>query len=361
MGLLHIVVSFLVACAFVATITPVVRKYALRWRLGAKPNGRKVSTSSIPHVGGIGMFLGTVLSVMVVGLVFGEAANGAVSFLAKLAIPVSLIVALGLTDDTKNLKAGQKLTIQILSSVVLALVGFHLLTGIGLFDQSWLFVILLTTFYLVGISSSVNLVDGLDGLAAGLSLISAATFAVLGVMFASTPVIAVSVAVSGACLGFLVYNFPPAKIYMGDTGSMFLGIMLGVIACSFTMLQPAINTFFGVFFILAIPIVDSWLAIVRRLILRTPVFRADSLHVHHVLSLFGFSPRQVLGILYCMQALMALLGILTVKGLIVPLILGLVIVTIMFLSFIKIMVASKERTGSVAAKFTHNSIPSLEK
>lgn len=353
--------SFLIAFVFVASITPVVRKYALRWKLGAKPNGRKVSVSSIPHVGGIGMFLGALLGVGVVGLFLAQPGNGTASMLTRFLFPVGLIVALGLADDTKNLRAGQKLTVQIFSAVVLALSGFHLLTGLAVFDQSALFVVLLTSFYLVGISSSVNLVDGMDGLAAGLSMISAASFGVVGLMLGAPPVVFLSFAIAGACVGFLIYNFPPGKIYMGDTGSMFLGIVLGIIACSFTMLQPTINTFLGVFFILSIPIVDSWLAIARRLALRTPVFQADSLHIHHVLALFGFSARQVLVILYSIQALMAVLGVLTVKGLIVPVILGFVVLFVMFLSFIRIMVASKERTDTIAAKFGQHSIPSLEK
>jgi UDP-GlcNAc:undecaprenyl-phosphate GlcNAc-1-phosphate transferase len=354
-------VSFLIAFAFVAIATPFIRKYALRWKLGAKPNGRKVCTQAIPHVGGIGMAIGTLLSIAAVGMIFDRTDNGTLVLLARFAMPVALIVALGIADDTKNLKAGQKLTIQIFAAVVLVLSGIQLLTGLRVFDQSSLFALLLTSFYLVGISSSVNLVDGLDGLASGLSLISAATFGVLAYLVGAPPLLFVSLALVGACAGFLIYNFPPGKIYMGDTGSMFLGIMLGIIACSFTMLQPSINTFFGVGLILAIPMLDSWLAIVRRLALRTPVFQADSLHMHHVLSLFGFSPRQTLAILYFAQAVMAILGVLVVKGLVVPLVLGLVLLLILFLSFIRIMVSSKERTERVTTKFASASVPSLEK
>jgi len=357
--LLQLTIAFLASFAFVAIATPFIRKFALRWKLGHKPNGRKVSTDTIPHVGGIGMAIGTLLSVSIAGLFLVSGESSTLSLLARMLVPVVMIVALGVADDTKSLRAGQKLTVQVLSSVVLVFSGIQLLTGVPFLDQSSIFVLLLTCFYLVGISSSVNLIDGLDGLAAGLSTISAATFGVLAVMLGAEPLIFVSLAIVGACLGFLIYNFPPGKIYMGDTGSMFLGLVLGVIACSFTMLQPTINTFIGVGFILAIPMVDSWLAIARRLALHTPVFKADSLHMHHVLPLFGFSPRQTLAILYSMQAVMAILGLLTVKGLMVPMIIGFVFLAIVFVSFIRIMVASKERTESVSTKFA--SVPSLEK
>lgn len=358
MFLLQTVVAFLVAFSVVAAATPFIRKYALRWKLGAKPNGRKVSTRSIPHVGGIGMAVGTLLAIAVVGILFDDRSNATLSLLARILLPIGLIVALGLADDTKNLRASQKMTMQIFSAIVLVLSGIQLLTGARSLDQSSVFVLLFTSFYLVGMSSSVNLVDGLDGLAAGLSLISAATFGMLAFLLEAQALVFVSLALVGACAGFLIYNFPPGRIYMGDTGSMFLGMMLGIIACSFTMLQPTINTFFGVGLILAIPMLDTLLAIARRVALHTPVFQADSLHMHHVLALYGFSPRQTLVVFYCAQAIMAVLGVLTVQGLILPLVVGLALLSLAFLSFIRIMVAFKEREN-VSTKFA--SVASLEK
>jgi UDP-GlcNAc:undecaprenyl-phosphate GlcNAc-1-phosphate transferase len=351
-------VGFFVAFIFVAAATPIVRRYALRWKLGAKPNGRKVSTRAIPHVGGIGMAAGTLLSVAVAGLLFDGRDHATLSLLARMFLPVALIVALGMADDTKNLRASQKMTIQIFSAVILVLSGIQLLTGVHVLDQSSVFVLLFTSFYLVGMSSSVNLVDGLDGLAAGLSLISAATFGVLAHLLGAQPIVFVSLALVGACAGFLIYNFPPGRIYMGDTGSMFLGLMLAIIACSVTMLQPTINTFFGVGLIMSIPMLDTLLAIARRTLLHTPVFQADALHMHHVLARSGFSARQTVVIFYCMQAVMAVLGILTVQGLMVALYMGLALLVLAFLWFIRIMVASKERE-SVSAKFA--SVAPLEK
>jgi UDP-GlcNAc:undecaprenyl-phosphate GlcNAc-1-phosphate transferase len=354
--LLHATVAFTISFSIVAIATPFIRKYALRWRLGRKPNGRRGCSHKIPHVGGIPMAFGTLIAVTLAGLLFG---GGTLGLLLRMLLPVILIVALGIADDTKSLRAGQKLTIQVFASVVAVFAGIQLVTGLRLLDQSSLFALLFTCFYLVGISSSVNLIDGLDGLAAGLSAISAGTFGVLAVFLGAQPLLVVSLAVAGACVAFLIYNFPPGRIYMGDTGSMFLGLVLGIVACSFTMLQPTINTFVGVGFILMIPMIDSWLAIARRLALHTPVFQADSLHMHHVLLLLGCSPRQTLAILYFMQAVMAILGVLTVKGMVLPMILGFALVGLAYGSFIRIMVASKERSETSSAKLA--SIPSLEK
>jgi UDP-GlcNAc:undecaprenyl-phosphate GlcNAc-1-phosphate transferase len=354
-------VAFSLSFLIVVAVTPFIRRYALQWRLGDKPNGRKIHTDTIPHLGGIGIALSVVVSLGVLAAFFPSVGNGFPGLLLKMIVPVGMIVALGITDDTKNLKAHQKLFVQTMSSLILAVSGIHLLIGLPALDMHLLFVILFTTFYLVGISSSVNLIDGHDGLAAGISLISTAAFGITAVLIGAPGLLCVAVALSGACLGFLVYNFPPGKIFMGDTGSLFLGIMLGVLACSVTMIQPGVTTFFGACFILSVPMVDAWLAIARRLALRRPVFEADCMHIHHVLTSFGFSPRQTLGILYTVQAVMAGFGVLAIMGFVIPVIAGLAFLLLAFLTFYRIMVAAKERETKQPTEFAHGSIPSLEK
>lgn len=358
--------AFLVSFVIVAASTPFIRRSALRWKLGDKPNGRKINTSLIPHLGGIGIGLGTLLSVSLVASYLANDGGQMTAWLSRALVPVGLLFVLGLTDDMTNLKARQKLAVQVLSALVLAVSGFELLVGVPALDTNLFFVVLITTFYLVGTSSAVNLIDGHDGLAAGLCAISALSFAGLAMIAgASTPAY-LSLAIAGACVGFLLFNFPPGRIFMGDTGSMFLGIMLGLVACTVTALQPGVNTFVAVCFVLAVPMLDAWLAIARRLILRRPVFRADSQHVHHVLREFGFTPRQTLLILYAMQAVMATLGILVMLGLMVPLVVGIVFACVLFGAFIRVMVASRdvvsrERREPVATKFASPSLPSWEK
>lgn len=361
MAVLFAVVTFVLSFLVVAAVTPMIRTYALQRKLGDKPNGRRIHTSMVPHLGGIGMVIGVSTSLVVlVGLLLATG-RPVPRFFLDLLVPVGMIIVLGLADDTKNLKARQKLVVQAAAALIVASSGIHLLVGWPLFDSQLLPVILLTAFYLVGTSSSVNLIDGLDGLAAGVSFMSAAAFGISAALVGAPASLWVSLALAGACLGFLLYNFPPGKIFMGDTGSLFLGVLLGILACSITMAKPALTTFFGVCFIIAVPILDSWLAIARRLALRRPVFEADHLHTHHVLTSFGFSARQTLAVLYSMQALMAVLGVLAILGFVLPIVGGAVLFGLSFSMFYRMMVATKETSSEGAPDFAHASVSSLEK
>ncbi|MGD8412779.1 MAG: MraY family glycosyltransferase [Candidatus Latescibacterota bacterium] len=347
--------------AFVITVaaTPLVRKIALRWKLGDKPNGRKIHPFMIPHVGGIAIVVGTLVGVFASGAAATESmGNWRSSFLGVLP-PVSLIVVLGLVDDMKSLRVFQKLTIQIVVAVILAVSGFVLFTGVAALDTVDALVLLVSVMFFVGISSAVNLVDGHDGLAAGITLISAVAFAVMAVMLGAGSVVAATLALTGACLGFLVFNFPPAKIYMGDTGSMFLGIMLALVACTLTSAAPTARTFVAICFILGVPMLDAFLAIARRLLLRTPIFKADCLHMHHILSALSFSPKQTLVVMYSMQALLAALGLLVLNGHSFPIFIGLLFVAIVFVSYLRVMVVSQSEPAG-APNLASGSIPQIK-
>jgi UDP-GlcNAc:undecaprenyl-phosphate GlcNAc-1-phosphate transferase len=361
LAVLHAVLTFVLSFLVVAATTPLIRRYALQRKLGDKPNGRKIHTSMIPHLGGIGMVLGVSVSLAALTLLFVGTNRSVPHLFLDMLVPVGMIIVLGLADDTKNLRAHQKLFVQTAAALVVPFSGIHLVVGWTGFDNHLLLAILLTAFYLVGTSSSVNLIDGLDGLATGVSLISAVAFAVAATLVGSPALLWVSLALAGACVGFLIYNFPPGKIFMGDTGSLFLGIMLGILACSITMARPGVATFFGVSFVLAVPMLDSWLAIARRLALRRPVFEADHLHIHHILTSFGFSARQTLAMLCSMQALMAVLGILAVMGFILPVVAGVVFLALASSTFYRMMVVSKEKLAEPAGEFVRGSVPSLEK
>jgi UDP-GlcNAc:undecaprenyl-phosphate GlcNAc-1-phosphate transferase len=347
--------------AFLITVmtTPIVRKCALRWKLGDKPNGRKISTSMIPHLGGVAIVLGAVGGLAMVGVLAGDGGSSFKLLFQRMLPAVGLIVALGMVDDMKSLRAIQKLTIQLISAVVLAMAGFLLFTGIPVIDGSGVIVFVVSVIFLVGVSSSVNLIDGHDGLAAGISLLAFGAFAVMAVFLESSLSFTVSVALGGASLGFLVFNFPPGKIFMGDTGSMFLGVMLALVGCLLTMLKPTVHTFVAVCFVLGIPMLDAWLAIARRIILRSSPFQADCLHMHHVLRKFGLSPKQVLVVMYSMQVFLAVLGIFTLKGFTSPVVLGVTFIAAVYFSFLRVMVAYSTRERATE-KLTAGSMPTLE-
>jgi UDP-GlcNAc:undecaprenyl-phosphate GlcNAc-1-phosphate transferase len=349
--------AYLAAFFITVATTPLVRKFALRWKLGDKPNGRKIHTHLIPHLGGVAIVLGTLG-----GLAAVSAAAGGQEWwrlFQKMMPAVALIVVLGMVDDMKSLRAIQKLTIQVLVALVLAVSGFVLFTGIPAVDGVSAVALLLSVLFLVGISSSVNLIDGHDGLATGVCLIAAAAFAVMAAAFQAEMVLAVSLALCGACLGFLLFNFPPGKIFMGDTGSMFLGIMLALVACSLTSANPTVRTFVAICFVLGIPMLDAFLAIARRLILHSPIFKADCLHMHHVLRELSFTPRQILFVMYSMQLFLTVLGLLVVKGFVFPIVVGAAFVVIVFVSFLRVMVVS-DAGAPASPKLASNSIPPLK-
>jgi UDP-GlcNAc:undecaprenyl-phosphate GlcNAc-1-phosphate transferase len=327
--------TLLVALTVSALATPLVRKFAVRWRLGDKPNGRKIHPDAIPHLGGVALLFGVLAGISV-------ATDAHSNVLVKALPSTLLVVLLGLVDDTRNLAARPKLVVQVIAAAALVAVGFHLFTGASVIDATWIASALVSLFFVVGMLSSVNLVDGHDGLAAGVALIASSAFAIIGVMDGSAGVTAASLAIAGACLGFLLFNFPPARIYMGDTGAMLLGMTLAQVACLITMRSPSFETFAGVLLVLGVPILDTLLAVARRLATRAPLFAADHLHVHHVLRDSGLSPRRTLFVLYGLQACLAILGVTAAAtGRMLPAIVGLVLSAVAFVSFLRAMVESR--------------------
>jgi UDP-GlcNAc:undecaprenyl-phosphate GlcNAc-1-phosphate transferase len=315
----------------------------------------------IPHLGGISIVLGTFLAMLLHSTAFGSRFPLAeLMSLWKVLPGVSLLVVLGLVDDMTSLKVFQKLVVQIIASLLLVASGFSLLLGLPGFDQIALLSMMFTVIYLVGISSAVNLIDGLDGLAGGLCFIASTAFAIISSMIGAYSLLTVSLALGASCLAFLVYNFPPGKIFMGDTGSLFLGVVLGLVAISLSMLKPGAGTFFGVCFVLGVPIMDALLAIFRRLFLNKHIFKADALHMHHVLISFGFSPRQTLLVLYSVGAVLAVLGVFAIKGYLLPIITGSFFFIAMSICFFKLMIAEGRREREAADALARNAIPALE-
>jgi len=350
-------IAFASALVVSLIATPLVRALALRWRLGDKPNGRRLNDRPIPHLGGIALFL-SVLAALIAFFSLTSFTGVTSSILVRSIPIVLLVVALGIIDDTRNLRARHKLIVQALAAAGMVGLGYRLFTGVWMFD-AWMVVLAgLSLVFIVGMLSSINLIDGHDGLAAGVSILSAAAFAVIGYLTGVPYVTTLSLAVCGACLGFLVFNFPPGRIYMGDTGSMLLGLLLAIMACLLSMRAPSTGMFAAVILILGVPILDTVLAISRRIVLRAPVFSADHLHMHHILRGSGLSPRRTLFILYGMQGFFCLLGVAASMGWVLPIIVGLGFTALAYVAFLRMMV--EEYTAAAAAVAHHvgaNTIP----
>ncbi len=328
------ILTFLAAIIVSVVATPLIRKFAVRWRLGDKPNGRKIHPDVIPHLGGVAILFG-----VLAGIAFTTADN--IHVILKALPATLLVVGLGLVDDTRNLAARPKLLVQIVAACLLVSAGFRLFTGVDALDSFAIAGGLVSLVFIIGMLSTVNLIDGHDGLAAGIALIASAAFAAIGAMEGADGVVAGSLAISGACIGFLIFNFPPARIYMGDTGAMLLGLTLAQIACLITMRSPTANTFAAVMLILGVPILDTLLAVARRIVLRAPLFSADHLHIHHVLRDSGLTPRKTLAVLYGLQLVLAGIGIAAVRGGALPVIVGFGVVTVSFVAFLRAMIEGR--------------------
>ena len=322
----HLLV-FLAALATVLITTPLVGRLARRLGAVDQPGERRVHEHPTPRLGGLAIFLG-LLAAMVVGArlpgfreVFRTTSEPEAILLASL-----VVVILGVLDDTRGVSAPAKLAGQIMSAGVLVLMGVNLLfvyipgnPGSVVSLDSDLGAIL-TVVAVVAMINTVNLVDGLDGLAAGIVCIAAsALFCYVQFSEATTVGLASSAslvlaAVIGATLGFLVFNFNPASIFMGDTGAMLLGLLLaaaGVSAIGGTV-RPSRGAFaaFSVpvlvpVLVLAVPFLDTTWAILRRLRAGQPVFSPDKRHLHHRLIEIGHSQRRAVLVMYYWSALLA--------------------------------------------------------
>lgn len=287
-------VPFLIAFMVTYLMTPLVRYIAISMGFYDAPDARKVHTGNIPRLGGVAIFLGYITALLY-SLPLDNEKWG-------LVIGTLVLVAIGLWDDIKEIGPKTKLLGQIVAAGILVFSGVSIewITnpwGTLIFLPEWI-SIPLTIFWIVAFINIVNLIDGLDGLAAGICLISCAT--IFGVTFvmgqSDTAFIIVSLA--GAIFAFLKYNFNPAKIFMGDTGSMLLGYTLGAVsvvgvvktATTVALLVPVI--------VLGVPIMDTTFAIVRRFMNGRPIFKPDKGHLHHRLLAMGLTQKQAVLLMY---------------------------------------------------------------
>jgi UDP-GlcNAc:undecaprenyl-phosphate GlcNAc-1-phosphate transferase len=326
------VVVALVAAGVTFFLTPAVRLLALKIGAVDHPSDRKVHAKPTPTLGGFAILVGIAVAIAVSLLLPVRGVTDFKSFLTQSSQPLGIaagafvIFALGAVDDLRALPAPVKLAGQVFAAGILFLSGvkmqFLLLPGqtVTMGDDV---SVLVTIFWIVAMINAVNLVDGLDGLAAGIVAIAAASFFVytyqLNQDLPPTAAPLICIAVMGASLGFLRFNFHPARIFMGDSGSMLLGLVLGaatVVGIGTAPPPPATSDVFLAYFpllipltVVAIPILDSFLAIVRRARKRRSVFHADKEHIHHRLMDLGHGHRAAVLVMYVWSALAAGAGL----------------------------------------------------
>lgn len=293
--------AFVEALVVTLVMTPVVRAAALRAGLVYMPNSRTVHRQPMPVLGGVAIFIGFMVTVLhrvglgrdLLGLLVGSA----------------IIFAMGVRDDIRELRPLPKFAGQIAAALVAVYLGVRIefVTnpfGPGMIYLGW-WGAPVTFFWILALTNVVNFLDGLDGLAAGVSSIAAfALFSVAaarGQVFAAT----LAIALAGSAVGFLPFNFNPAKIFMGDAGAMLLGFAIAVISVEGALKGAATIALAIPMFALGVPIIDTAFAIARRMHNGTPFYQADRGHIHHRLLARGFSHRGAVVLIYLVSGVLA--------------------------------------------------------
>ena len=289
-------------------ITPLVKKLAFKIGATDKPNQRKVHQKIMPRLGGLAIFFSFLIGYLVLQPD------------SKYALPILIgsiiIIITGVLDDMIELSAKIKLGGQLVATLIVVVYGGVQIDFINLpFGGKLEFGMLsipITVLWIVGITNAINLIDGLDGLAAGVSSIVLITISGMAIMMGNVFVTSMGFIVLGSTLGFLFYNFHPAKIFMGDTGALFLGYMISVLSL-LGFKNVAVISFIVPVIILGVPISDTFFAIIRRIVKNQPLSAPDKSHLHHCLLRLGYSHRQTVLIIYGMSAIFGLAAVIFSK------------------------------------------------
>ena len=329
------ILAFVIAVGFALLVTPGVIWFARKTGALDAPNQRKVHKKPIPRIGGIGIWLAFMIAITVAAS-YKEVPDEQEFELLGLMVSGTLIVLIGVIDDYRDLPAKVKLLGQIVAASVLV-IGFDVRIDFvtdpfGDYIFLEYLAIPLTIFWVVGITNTVNLIDGLDGLAAGVSSIAAVTICLVALQQGDLFIATLTACLAGAAVGFLYYNFNPAKIFMGDSGSMFLGFMLSGISVIGAVKSATTIALIVPILALGLPIMDTTFAIVRRYRGGVPIFKPDKGHLHHRLLDMGFTQRQAVLLMYVISALLGLsaVALTEVSGQIAVLIVCVVLAAVLF-------------------------------
>jgi UDP-GlcNAc:undecaprenyl-phosphate GlcNAc-1-phosphate transferase len=303
--------TFVLSVIFGALATPPAMRLAAR--IGALDRGGE---RPIPRIGGLAIVVGAALGVGLLGALFLPTRGLLLSAwheLHPVVFGAILILAIGLVDDVVRLHAAPKLTVEILVAVGLYAAGVRIETlwlPFGIVELGHVVGLLFTVLWVVGLANAFNLLDGIDGAAAG-----AAVFALLAMFVTALtlhqPMVALfTVALAGATLGFLPFNFAPARVYLGDSGSLFLGYALAVLAIKGATKGPAIVAIAIPIVAFGLPVADTALALIRRGARGAPLLTGDREHLHHRLLDLGLTPRQAAAVLYAVSGAFALASML---------------------------------------------------
>jgi UDP-GlcNAc:undecaprenyl-phosphate GlcNAc-1-phosphate transferase len=302
-----IVFVFLASLITTIAFTPVVRLFADKYGIFDEPGHRKIHNNSVPSLGGIAIYFGLLASIMTIWNPESQIE------LYGIIIAGTIILLIGIADDVYGLSAMTKLFGQIIVSLILVSFGVKFVfatEATGSIVYLGVLGVPLTVFWMVGMMNAINLTDGLDGLAAGVSCIGAASLGIISVFYEIGIPTFLSAAICGTSLGFLIFNFNPAKIFLGDSGAMLLGFFLGSITVLSATSRSSTMTLFIPILVLGVPIFDTGFAILRRFASGRCIFAADQEHLHHRLVSKGYTQKQAVLIIYGISVCLGVIAVL---------------------------------------------------
>ena len=310
--IIFLILTFVVAFAFSFAATPIA--YKLAFKIGAvdvPKDTRRMHKKPIPRLGGVAIVFGFMVAICCFGRMNRE--------LTAILVGAAIIFAMGIVDDCKNLDAKFKFLIQIIAALVVMIGGnirITVFTNPNIFSDNpylvlpWWLSGFATIVWIVFITNAVNSIYGLDGLAAGVAAIMSLSLVFISVRVGEYWVAVVGLALMGACFGFLPFNFNPAKIFMGDSGSTFLGFILASLSIQGVFKSYAIISFAVPLLILGLPLFDAMFAMIRRVYHGQNPMSADRGHLHHRLIDMGFSQKQTVFILYAISGVLGITAVL---------------------------------------------------
>lgn len=327
------ILIFIISASISFLVTPLAIRLAPR--IGAMDipkDARRMHSKAMPRFGGMAIFAGTEIALLiflhhdpkVIAIVIGGAC----------------IYAVGVIDDVKGLPAKLKFLLQILCAVAAYIGGLRIdfvknpLNENAYINFSPVVSFLITIFWIAALTNTVNLIDGLDGLAAGVAAIASACICYTAVLSGQFDVGLAMLAVSGSAFGFLPFNFHPAKIFMGDSGSLYLGYMIAVISILGNTKGATLIATIVPVLVLGLPIFDTLFAIIRRWVSGYPIMEADKGHLHHRIMSTGIGQRRTVLIMYCISAIMGMVAVLIVRRIMLVAAVLLLVAGILLLVFI---------------------------
>ena len=352
-GSFAILMIYTFAAAFIFTFvaTPNARRLAFKIGEGAvdKPRDkRRMHKKPTPRIGGLAMVFGFVVPIITI-LVFAKITGdsgiwGQYSIASRqtvgMFIALAIIVVMGFIDDCKDLPAKLKFVVQIVAALIVVFVAdikIDVFTNPNFLSENpylvlpeWLSAVL-TVIWIVFITNAVNFIDGLDGLAAGVRAIMSVSLVFISIRVGEYPIAIFGIALMGSCFGFLPFNFNPAKIFMGDTGSTFLGFMLATLSIQGVFKSYAVISFAVPLLILGLPLFDALFAMIRRILRGESPMKADRGHLHHRLVDMGFSQKQTVFILYAISGVLGITAVLLAESGMLRALLVIIALIILFL------------------------------